>query len=87
MEQKELIPHLFRSEFRKITAVLCKLLVLIILKLQKTWQVKLFYQPSKPGHLKGFPKIQQPGFIRLQKIKPEIILTAIRFLQKKLPAR
>lgn len=26
MEQKELIPHLFRTEFRKITAVLCKLL-------------------------------------------------------------
>ncbi len=24
MEQKELIPHLFRTEFRKITAVLCK---------------------------------------------------------------
>ncbi|MFT3681098.1 MAG: sigma-70 family RNA polymerase sigma factor [Ferruginibacter sp.] len=26
MEQKELIPHLFRTEFRKITAVLCKFL-------------------------------------------------------------
>ncbi|MBK5271889.1 MAG: sigma-70 family RNA polymerase sigma factor, partial [Bacteroidia bacterium] len=25
MEQQELIPHLFRTEFRKITAVLCKL--------------------------------------------------------------
>jgi len=25
MEQAELIPHLFRTEFRKITAVLCKL--------------------------------------------------------------
>ena len=24
MEQQELIPHLFRTEFRKITAVLCK---------------------------------------------------------------
>ena len=24
MEQHELIPHLFRTEFRKITAVLCK---------------------------------------------------------------
>ena len=25
MENQELIPHLFRTEFRKITAVLCKL--------------------------------------------------------------
>ena len=25
MDQQELIPHLFRTEFRKITAVLCKL--------------------------------------------------------------
>ena len=56
MEQQELIPHLFRTEFRKITAVLCKLLGIEHIEVAEDIASETFLSALETWTFKGIPK-------------------------------
>jgi len=56
MEQKELIPHLFRSEFRKITAVLCKFLGIEHIEIAEDIASETFLSALENWTFKGIPE-------------------------------
>jgi RNA polymerase sigma-70 factor (ECF subfamily) len=55
MEQKELIPHLFRTEYRKITAVLCKLLGVSHIEIAEDIVSDTFLLASETWSFQGLP--------------------------------
>lgn len=55
MEQQELIPHLFRSEFRKITVVLCKLFGIEHLETAEDLASDTFLSAMETWTYKGVP--------------------------------
>jgi RNA polymerase sigma factor (sigma-70 family) len=55
MEQQELIPHLFRTEYRKITAVLCKLFGLEHLQVAEDIASDTFLQAMETWAYQGLP--------------------------------
>ncbi|HEY9364671.1 MAG TPA: sigma-70 family RNA polymerase sigma factor [Chitinophagaceae bacterium] len=56
MEQQELIPHLFRTEFRKITAVLCKLFGIEHLEIAEDLASETFLSALETWSYKGLPE-------------------------------
>ncbi|WP_343067689.1 RNA polymerase sigma factor [Chitinophaga varians] len=56
MEEKELLPHLFRTEYSKITAVLCKLLGFEHLDIAEDIASETFLSASELWGLKGLPE-------------------------------
>jgi len=56
MEQQELIPHLFRTEFRKITAVLCKLLGIEHIDIAEDIASETFLSALETWTYKGIPE-------------------------------
>ena len=56
MEQQELIPHLFRTEFRKITAVLCKLFGMEHIETAEDIASETFLSALETWTYKGVPK-------------------------------
>jgi RNA polymerase sigma factor (sigma-70 family) len=56
MESKELIPHLFRSEFRKITAVLCKLFGIEHIEVAEDIASETFLAALETWTYKGIPE-------------------------------
>ena len=56
MEQKELIPHLFRTEFSKITAVLCKLFGIEHIEIAEDIASETFLSALETWTYKGFPQ-------------------------------
>jgi RNA polymerase sigma factor (sigma-70 family) len=56
MEQQELIPHLFRSEFRKITAVLCKLFGIEQIEIAEDIASETFLSAFETWPYKGIPE-------------------------------
>ena len=55
MEQQELIPHLFRTEFRKITAVLCKLFGIEHIEIAEDIASDTFLSAVETWSFKGLP--------------------------------
>lgn len=55
MEQHELIPHLFRTEYRKIVAVLCRLFGIDHIEVAEDIVSNTFLQASELWGLKGVP--------------------------------
>ena len=55
MDQQELIPHLFRSEFRKITAVLCKLFGIEHIQIAEDIASDTFLSAFENWSYKGLP--------------------------------
>src|SRR4051812_481690 len=55
MEQQELIPHLFRTEFRKIAAVLCKLFSIDHIEIAEDIASDTFLQAVETWSYKGLP--------------------------------
>src|SRR5215213_6703285 len=55
MQQQELIPHLFRSEFRKITAVLCKFLGIEHIEVAEDIASETFLSALENWTYKGIP--------------------------------
>jgi RNA polymerase sigma factor (sigma-70 family) len=55
MEQQELIPHLFRTEFRKITAVLCKLFGIEHIEIAEDLASETFLSALETWAYKGLP--------------------------------
>ena len=56
MEQQELIPHLFRTEFRKITSVLCKLLGIAYIQIAEDIAGETFLLALETWPYKGTPE-------------------------------
>ncbi len=56
MEQQELIPHLFRSEYQKITAVLCKLFGISNIKIAEDIASDTFLLAYETWGIKGLPE-------------------------------
>lgn len=56
MEQSELIPHLFRSEYRKVTSVLCKLFGIAHIEIAEDIASDTFLQAAETWPLKGIPE-------------------------------
>jgi RNA polymerase sigma factor (sigma-70 family) len=56
MEQQELIPHLFRTEFRKITAVLCKLFGIEHIEIAEDIASETFLSALETWTYKGIPQ-------------------------------
>src|SRR4051812_25969026 len=56
MDQDELIPHLFRTEYRKITAVLCKLFGLEHIEIAEDIASDTFLMASETWSIKGLPE-------------------------------
>ncbi|MEO6963853.1 MAG: sigma-70 family RNA polymerase sigma factor [Puia sp.] len=55
MEQAELIPHLFRTEFRKITAVLCKLFGIEHIEIAEDLASETFLSALETWSYRGIP--------------------------------
>src|SRR3984893_16906842 len=56
MEQQELIPHLFRTEFRKITAVLCKVFGIENIEIAEDLAGETFLSALETWPFKGVPQ-------------------------------
>jgi RNA polymerase sigma-70 factor (ECF subfamily) len=56
MEQQELIPHLFRTEFRKITAVLCKLFGIAHIEVAEDIAGETFLSALETWPYRGIPE-------------------------------
>lgn len=56
MEQKELIPHLFRTEYSKITAVLCKFFGIEHIEIAEDIASETFLLAFETWNYKGIPK-------------------------------
>ncbi|MES1226189.1 MAG: sigma factor, partial [Bacteroidota bacterium] len=56
MEQQELIPHLFRTEYRKITAVLCKLFGISHIEIAEDIASDTFLLASELWGVRGLPE-------------------------------
>ena len=56
MEEKELLPHLFRTEYRKIISVLCKLFGMEHIEMAEDIVSDTFLLASETWGLKGLPK-------------------------------
>src|SRR5258706_6479078 len=56
MKQQELIPHLFRTEFRKITAVLCKLFGVEHIEIAEDIASETFLSALETWTYKGIPE-------------------------------
>src|SRR6185437_13733709 len=55
MEQEELIPHLFRTEYSKITSVLCKLFGIEHIEIAEDIASETFLLAFETWHYKGIP--------------------------------
>ena len=56
MQEKELIPHLYRTEFRKITAVLCRSLGIEHISIAEDLVGDTFLLAAETWGLKGMPQ-------------------------------
>jgi RNA polymerase sigma-70 factor (ECF subfamily) len=84
MHHQELIPHLFRTEFRKIAAVLCKLFGIENLELAEDIASETFLSALENWPYKGIPENPVGWLYTVAKTKQEIIFSVTRFLLKKL---
>jgi len=95
MEQQELIPHLFRTEFSKITAVLAKLFGFEHIEIAEDIASDTFLQASETWGLKGLPenpaawlytvaKNKARDYLRRNKLFSEKITTEIQYTSSEL---
>ena len=56
MQENELIPHLFRTEYRKITSVLCKLFGIEHIEIAEDIVSDTFLLAAETWGQKGLPK-------------------------------
>ncbi|GAC1425579.1 MAG: hypothetical protein NVSMB7_01990 [Chitinophagaceae bacterium] len=80
MEQPELIPHLFRTEFRKISAVLCKLLGIERIEIAEDITSDTFLLAFETWSYKGIPENPVAWLYAVAKNKAKNYIS--RFLNK-----
>ena len=87
MEQQELIPHLFRTEYRKIIAVLCKLFGIEHIEIAEDIVSDTFLAASELWGLKGLPQNPTAWLYSVSKNKTKDYLKRnALFVQKISPA-
>jgi len=87
MEQQELIPHLFRTEYRKIIAVLCKLFGIEHIEIAEDIVSDTFLAASELWGLKGLPENPTAWLYAVSKNKTKDYLKRnALFVQKISPA-
>lgn len=81
MNEQELIPHLFRNEFRKITAVLCKRLGTAHLETAEDIAGETFLTALETWPYKGFPENPQAWLYAVAKNKAQNYLKRQRLFE------
>ena len=84
MEQQELIPHLFRTEFRKITAVLCKLLGIGHIEIAEDIASDTFLAAFETWSYKGLPANPTAWLYSVAKNKAKSYITRSRIFSEKI---
>ena len=85
MQQKELIPLLYRTEFRKITAVLCRSLGIEHISIAEDLVRDTFLLAAETWGLKGIPENPAAWLYTVAKNKAkDLILNAMSFSHEKI---
>jgi len=87
MEKNELIPHLFRTEYSKITAVLCKLFGFEHIEIAEDLASDTFLSASETWSLKGLPENPVAWLYTVAKNKAKNYLRHESVFQKKVAAQ
>src|ERR1700747_3347323 len=83
MEEKELIPHLFRTEYRKIISVLCKVFGLEHIEIAEDIVSDTFLLASETWGLKGLPKNPTAWLYTVSKNKAKDVMKHNSVFSKK----
>ncbi len=86
MEQQELIPHLFRTEYRKITAVLCKLFGIEHIEIAEDIASDTFLTATETWGLKGLPENPTAWLYHVAKNKAKNYLKRNSLFENKIAA-
>ncbi|HWI92580.1 MAG TPA: sigma-70 family RNA polymerase sigma factor [Flavisolibacter sp.] len=86
MNQPELIPHLFRTEYRKITSVLCKLFGIAHIELAEDIASETFLSAMEVWPYKGIPEEPVAWLYTVAKNKARNYLNRNRLFQNKIAA-
>lgn len=84
MQQQELIPHLFRTEFRKIAAVLCKLFGIEHMEVAEDLASETFLSALETWTYKGIPENPTAWLYTVAKNKAKNYLTQNNLFSKKI---
>src|SRR6185369_2235241 len=84
MDQQELIPHLFRTEFRKITAVLCKLFGIEHIEAAEDIAAETFLTALETWPYKGIPENPTAWLYSVAKNKARNYLTRNQIFSNKI---
>src|ERR1700756_3968823 len=84
MEQQALIPHLFRTEFRKITAVLCKHLGIEHIEAAEDIASETFLAAMESWTFKGIPENPTAWLYTVAKNKAKNMLYRDRLFSQKI---
>ncbi|HEY9262233.1 RNA polymerase sigma factor [Chitinophaga sp.] len=87
MEKNELIPHLFRTEYSKITAVLCKLFGFEHIEIAEDIASDTFLSASEAWGLKGLPENPVAWLYTVAKNKAKNYLKHEAVFQQKIAAQ
>ncbi len=87
MQQDELIPHLFRTEYRKITTVLCKLFGFEHIEIAEDIASDTFLQATETWGLKGLPANPAAWLYTVSKNKAKDYLKHHNIFSKKIARR
>jgi len=84
MNQQELIPHLFRTEFRKITAVLCKVFGIEHIEIAEDLASETFLSAIETWTYKGIPENPTAWLYAVAKNKTKNYLTRNKIFTDKI---
>ena len=87
MQQQELIPHLFRTEFRKITAVLCKLFGIEHIEIAEDIASETFLLAFETWSYKGLPPNPTAWLYAVAKNKAKNYITRSNIFSEKIVAQ
>ncbi len=92
MQEKELIPYLFKTEYRKIISVLCKLFGIVHIEIAEDITNDTFLLATETWNLKGIPdnpiawlhtvaQNKTRDYLRRNKVFTEKIIQEIKYNQ------
>ncbi|HRH49295.1 MAG TPA: sigma factor [Panacibacter sp.] len=84
MNQQELIPHLFRTEFRKITAVLCKVFGIEHIEIAEDLASETFLSAIETWTYKGIPENPTAWIYAVAKNKTKNYITRNKIFTEKI---
>lgn len=87
MEQQELIPHLFRTEFRKITAVLCKHFGIEYIEMAEDLASETFLSALENWKYRGIPENPTAWLYSVAKNKARNYISRNKILTEKIYPR